>query len=154
VNTERQEWFRRTVDPEETNGSLYERSWSLSERREVWAEVERLQETERLYEEAMVALKQQIARAEKTEAALVAVRADEEEARQQAALNSYPSAMATSASWQCPVCDNRGDLHEARCFVKALADEAHRLRVANKRLAKTNGELRGAAVSSPGEETP
>ena len=68
------------------------------------------------------------------------------EAREQAALNSKPSAMVTSPGWQCPVCDRPGDQHEPRCFVKDLADEAHQLRVANKRLSQTNGRLRAASV--------
>jgi hypothetical protein len=66
----------------------------------------------------------------------------DEQARNQAARNGYVSAMVTNAGWQCPVCDSPGHVHQERCFVKELADEAHRLRVANIRLCQTNGRLR------------
>lgn len=32
--------------------------------------------------------------------------------------------IVTSASWQCPVCNQRGDLHESKCFVLELANAA------------------------------
>lgn len=56
-----------------------------------------------------------------------------------------PLAMFTSASWQCPVCDRPGDLHDERCLVLEIAQIARRRKDGNRRLVQTNGRLRELA---------
>lgn len=54
------------------------------------------------------------------------------------------AALVTSASWECPVCNQRGDLHEAKCFVLELSRE---VAAAEARVAALVSE-RDAALTS------
>jgi hypothetical protein len=58
--------------------------------------------------------------------------------------------MMLSASWQCPVCNQRGDLHERNCFVAEAAQKIRQLREANYRLMEANGRLRERLDDRPG----
>jgi hypothetical protein len=61
-----------------------------------------------------------------------------------------PDSMLLSASWQCPVCNQRGDLHERNCFVTEAAQKIRELREANYLLMETNGRLRERLADRPG----
>lgn len=63
-------------------------------------------------------------------------------------LPNDPLVRFTSASWHCPVCDRRGDVHDERCLVLELVTVARRRKDGNRRLVETNGRLRETAEAA------
>lgn len=58
------------------------------------------------------------------------------------------SEMVASASWQCPVCDSPGNVHQPKCFVKDLAGEAELQRDRIAHLEDALEEMKWAQVDA------